>query len=226
MTHSWCRDVQRDEAVRAAEGGREGPLPTLEEAISGVTNRRPVDAGGGGNVTPAASGAAVTDVAEIARLAFDAGWGSSRDGFNAECAFDHLAPKESTFEGKGGEPYEKLKRESVAKIMSEAASGAAGTGWLTAEEREAVTLAAQQAPECDFVTTVEGKWINKTLTDLLARSSPPEVVRPGPWKDAGGPGHPQVSWQPFLDTVTGRRDAEWLAAIADAGVPVKEVGRE
>ena len=49
-------------------------------------------------------------------------------------------------------------------------------GWLTAEEREAVTLAAQQAPESDFVTTVEGKWINKTLTDLLARSTPPEVV--------------------------------------------------
>jgi hypothetical protein len=34
MTHSWCRDVQRDEAVRAAEDGRSGPLPTLEEAIS------------------------------------------------------------------------------------------------------------------------------------------------------------------------------------------------
>ena len=77
--------------------------------------------------SPAASGAAGMDVAEIARLAFDAGWGSSRDGFNAECAFDHLAPKGSTFEGKGGEPYEKLKRDSVAKIMSEAASGAAGT---------------------------------------------------------------------------------------------------
>ena len=51
MTHSWCRDIPRDEAVRAAEDGRQGPLPTLEEAISGVTDRRPVDAGGGGNVT-------------------------------------------------------------------------------------------------------------------------------------------------------------------------------
>ena len=30
---TWCRDVARDEAVRAAEDGRTGPLPTLEEAI-------------------------------------------------------------------------------------------------------------------------------------------------------------------------------------------------
>ena len=49
--HAWCLDPARDEAVRAAEDGRDGPLPTLEEAIAGVTNRRPVDAGGGGNVT-------------------------------------------------------------------------------------------------------------------------------------------------------------------------------
>jgi hypothetical protein len=70
MTH-WCRDIQRDEAVRAAEDNRSGPLPTLEEAISragqfvpqepsqgqkctereSVTERRPVPPGGGGNVT-------------------------------------------------------------------------------------------------------------------------------------------------------------------------------
>ena len=51
MTHSWCRDIPRDEAVRAAEDGRSGPLPTLEEAIVAVTERRPGDAGGGENVT-------------------------------------------------------------------------------------------------------------------------------------------------------------------------------
>jgi hypothetical protein len=32
--HSWCHDIQRDEAVRAAEDGRTAPLPTLEEAIA------------------------------------------------------------------------------------------------------------------------------------------------------------------------------------------------
>ena len=32
--HPWCLDPSRDEAVRAAEDGRTGPLPTLEEAIA------------------------------------------------------------------------------------------------------------------------------------------------------------------------------------------------
>jgi hypothetical protein len=50
MTH-WCRDIPRDEAVRAAEDNRPGPLPTLEECIEHVTERRPVDAKGGVNVT-------------------------------------------------------------------------------------------------------------------------------------------------------------------------------
>ena len=51
MTHAWCQNVPRDEAVRAAEDGRECPLPTLEEAIAGVTERRPPEPGGRGNVT-------------------------------------------------------------------------------------------------------------------------------------------------------------------------------
>ena len=34
--HPWCSDPARDEAVRASEDGRPGPLPTLEEAIAGV----------------------------------------------------------------------------------------------------------------------------------------------------------------------------------------------
>ena len=31
--HPWCHDIPRDEAVRAAEDNRPGPLPTLEQAI-------------------------------------------------------------------------------------------------------------------------------------------------------------------------------------------------
>ena len=38
MSH-WCRDIPRDEAVRAAEDGRTGPLPTLEEAIANITHK-------------------------------------------------------------------------------------------------------------------------------------------------------------------------------------------
>ena len=33
MTHAWCSDPSRDEAVRAAEDGRTAQLPTLEECI-------------------------------------------------------------------------------------------------------------------------------------------------------------------------------------------------
>ena len=259
MTHSWCRDIPRDEAVRAAEDGRSVPLPTLEEAISGVTERRPVDAGGGGNVTglrvaygqavvdrladerdaairerdtlrarvaelesaaklapaanadggsnhaaPAASGAAGTGVAEIARRAFDAGFGSSREGFNGECAHDHLAPKESTFEGDGSEPYERLKRDSVAKIMSEAAPQPA-TGWLTAEERETLMRISHSLDYVHFFTSAN------FIRSFLARSSPPEVVPPE---------------QEFRSHSNALRDAEWFAALAAAGVPVKEVGSE
>ena len=70
MTH-WCQNVPRDEAVRAAEDKRQGPLPTLQEAIAragqlmpqeaqkgpecpereSVTERRPPEPRGGGNVT-------------------------------------------------------------------------------------------------------------------------------------------------------------------------------
>ena len=79
--HPWCSDPARDEAVRMAEDGRQGALPTLEEAIAaitqkgndmatkaeiqaadyraeatserteGVTERRPPDPRGRGNVT-------------------------------------------------------------------------------------------------------------------------------------------------------------------------------
>lgn len=34
MTHAWCSDTERDEAVRAVEDKRTGRLPTLREAIA------------------------------------------------------------------------------------------------------------------------------------------------------------------------------------------------
>ena len=48
MEHAWCRDVARDEQVRAAEDGRDRPLPTLEEAIAAVTESMSKDAKGEG----------------------------------------------------------------------------------------------------------------------------------------------------------------------------------
>ena len=89
-----------------------------------------------------------------------------------------------------------------------AASGAAGTGWLTGDERLAVSGAIlildQQGPTN----------IGRTLNDLLARSTPPEVVLPKKITMF-------LSCAPRL-----YRDEEVHAALAAAGVPCKEVGRE
>ena len=331
-THPWCKSPSRDEAVRAVEDGRSGPLPTLEEAIAAVTDRRPPEPGGGGNVTgglrtervtlevthsvPVAKwdwtniletyrpgesvrvveefGTALPKVvedmaAEINRLdsereaakarlstclaGGDAMWsrllavGGERDSWKilaeksnarADSLTARVAELESQLESVAcrAATAETALRQIVAQdysraavngaswkmhdiaekalqsapaasnsseilTSSPAASGAAGTGWLTAEEREALTWWCGSAQPVDIGQLND--WC-AAIRNLLARSSPPEVALPGQWKDAGGPGHPQVSWQPFLDTVTGRRDAEWLAALAAAGVTVKEVG--
>ena len=283
MTHSWCHDIPRDEAVRAAEDGRQGPLPTLEEAISGVTERRPPEPGGGGNVTGLRTDRVTLEVTHD----LDAPLGQwivqvidESLGFDEfvlvveEAHFDDLAQVAMERDAA----IQRADRDSVKcsaladKVISlrarvaelesaPAASGAAGTDvvawgvmssggvlatsihrtdtedmrskhacdttvvplyaapqpasvWLTAEEREALTW------WCGLAQPVDIDQLNAwcaAIRNLLARSSPPEVVLPGPWKDPGGPGHPQVSWQPFLDTVTSRRDAEWLAALAAEG---------
>ena len=155
-THSWCRSPARDEAVRAAEDGRSGPLPTLEDVIaepfahspgtcetgegqSGlrterVTERRPVQLGGGENVTPAAS------------------------------------------------------------------------GWLTAEERSAIQWAISEG------------FDEEVLRNLLARSSPPEVVHPECFFDEFSGCSAVHAWNICA--------ADFRKALAAAGVTVKEVGRE
>ena len=104
-------------------------------------------------------------------------------------------------------------RARVAELESQlesapAASGAAGTGWLTGDERLAVSGAI-------LILDQHGPTnIGRTLNDILARSSPPEVVRPGT----------QVRYHRL--SVEEQRDDQWLAALAAAGVTVKEVGRE
>jgi len=104
----------------------------------------------------------------------------------------------------------KYIRDEYQPPVDEATPAASGggewpRGWLTAEEREAVLWAAdaaynKQHPDEDI------------LRSLLARSSPPEVVLP--------------FVDPALARIVYGRDSEWLAALAAAGVAVKEVGRE
>jgi hypothetical protein len=83
-------------------------------------------------------------------------------------------------------------------------------GWLTEEEREAVEfLASLDAPPC----VAEARQSARIGKDLLARSSPPEVVKP---QGLGGPKLDQ-------ETTIQRRDRQWTKAIAAAGGAVKEV---
>ena len=54
--HAWCHDIARDAAVRAAEDGRTGPLPTLEEAIARAGQFMPQEAQQGQKCTERESG--------------------------------------------------------------------------------------------------------------------------------------------------------------------------
>jgi hypothetical protein len=102
-------------------------------------------------------------------------------------------------------------------------------GWLTAEERENLTgvfgLLRDLAKVCGRAAADRCELSAVAIESLLARSSPPEVVKPGVWKVRNDP-QTTMTWQPFLDDVVAKRDSEWLAALAASGVAVKEVGRE
>jgi hypothetical protein len=83
-------------------------------------------------------------------------------------------------------------------------------GWLTAEEREALRWVCS-------ITPIDMGKANEhfdALRAILARSSPPEVVLPGT----------QVRYHNI--SVEDQRDAQWIAALAAAGVAVREVPRE
>ena len=99
-------------------------------------------------------------------------------------------------------------------------------GWLTEEERKCIEgvrtlltgMSAAKDPEKvlleSWVLKAERDRIVSSFDDLLARSSPPEVVKP---QGLGGPKLDQ-------ETTIQRRDRQWTKAITTAGVAVKEVG--
>lgn len=70
------------------------------------------------------------------------------------------------------------------------------------------------------ITTGNGV-IEACLAEAAARLETLVVVRPGTWKIVNDP-HTTQTWQPFVDDILSKRDAEWLAALVTAGVPVKE----
>ena len=111
-------------------------------------------------------------------------------------------------------------RAATAETALESAPPPA-SGWLTEEERDFFTkcrgIAEQVRKDwerlCSTHERDEAAETVKFLDALLARSSPPEVVRPGT----------QVRYHRL--SVEEQRDDQWLAALAAAGVAVKEVGK-
>jgi hypothetical protein len=80
-------------------------------------------------------------------------------------------------------------------------------GWLKEEEREALRYASQGLREAGGISNVQAM---KQIDALLGRSSPPEVVL--------------ESWREHAGQVVSLDDVR--AALAAAGVAVKEVGRD
>jgi len=81
-------------------------------------------------------------------------------------------------------------------------------GWLTGEERGVIKRVRDHLFDTDQLEFTD----IVTLAAILARSSPPEVVKPKRWDD-------------MRSTIGDQRDAEWVAANAAIGVTVKEVGK-
>jgi hypothetical protein len=86
-------------------------------------------------------------------------------------------------------------------------------GWLTGEERDFLENHRHQCAEraSTFSNARSLSWVRrvKLIDAILARSSPPEVVRPKRWDD-------------MRSVIGDQRDADWLAALATAGVSWKE----
>ena len=170
----------------------------VAELESAAKLARAANADGGSNhAAPAASGAAV--LAEIA-AAFGCEPDDDADLVEAATLLvrerDTAVAKAASGNGvSGSQPISDAGKSAIEK--TQAASGAAGTGWLTADERGSIQHAANLA---------KAGWsysVAQELENILARSSPPEVVLPLWWKV---------------------EVAEIRKALAAAGVTVKEVG--
>jgi len=237
MSH-WCRDIPRDEAVRASEDGRTGPLPTLEECIANITHKG--ESMGTKSDEQAADYRREASGLRTERVTLE---------ITRPAIPNHPAPAKFWMWEYVLRDIVKGDRESV-RVVEEAAPSASGGGelepvawgrrskatgkltylttepprciwshedivplyaapqpasvWLTEEERKAVEfLASLDGPPCVDAARKAAR-IGK---ELLARSSPPEVVLP-----------PMVIAYDDMDMLK--------EALAAAGIKMKEVGRE
>jgi hypothetical protein len=224
MDHAWCKDIERDAAVRAAEDGRDRPLPTLGECIDGmfpksVSASSPVEQenkGDGIGVTESLSVDARGE--EMAQVNFADAAERSSTVSDADGLRQRVAELEAASGGGEGEPVawmvEWTDHAELYGSKTQAERAAAGDvvpqplyrqppqprGWLTEQERDLIAGITD-----DDEYTEEGQDIAK---GLLARSSPPEVVLPQEWGNVG------------RDVVVVK--SEVIDALAAAGVAVKE----
>ena len=231
--HAWCTDPARDAAVRAAEDGRDGALPTLEEAIAAAftagvkESARKVEDAWAMIPKKAATvdnnAVMVTlelrEVAEIVEQR-DAAI-RERDDLRKSWLRSEESGTRLLAERNAAIDAADVLRKRVAEL--EAASGGnhfadarkmveQPRGWLTEEELQAVDAARDHFEDNDHGEN-ECVVIPRVLKQLLARSTPPKVVIPEPVGETQSHG-------PLL------RKRDVVAAIAAAGVPVKEVGSE
>jgi len=206
--HAWCHDVARDEAVRAAEDGRDRPLTTLEQCIEWMFPKSvsPSSATDHENKGDGMRTERVTlDVVQGDResVCVVIGTETDRDFARREkdAAIFHITELRTE--------RDKLQAR-VAELEAASGGGEQSRGWLTGEERLALDAAR---------TIIDGSGrtnIGVAIDDILARSSPPEVVLPV--ADCSWCSDYATVWRECLEAVR--------SSLAAAGVEVKEVGNE
>ena len=239
MTHPWCLDTQRDEAVRAAEDGRTGPLPTLEECIAAVTNCRSDQTKGDEMLQGLRTERVTLEIKHYddndsdsvyrwnwAEMMSEQGLGIN-ESVRVVDEFGTALPRvveDLAAEIKRLDAERDALQARVAELEARTSTAGEGScaaparpGRLTAEERkavESVRLHLSSLDGVDAATERECRWASAVLERLLARSTPPEVVLPGK----------QVRYHSM--SVEDQRDAQWISALAAAGVAVKEVAAD
>jgi len=210
---TWCKDIARDAAVRAAEDGRTGPLPTLEQAIA-----RPFAEAAKRSVPVSKTGEGQSGM-RTERITLEVtgalGWRVHVNGVDVESVrvveeARNVTSREGSCDAQaasgGGDHF-----ADASKMVEQP------RGWLTGEEREAVDAARDYFDDDDHGDS-ECVFIARVLKQLLARSSPPEVVL----RDFPPDTIRNLDWH----YLAGWNQCMNLAkkAISAAGVSVKEVG--